>query len=141
MDEELRKKLQEKTLEYQIVESRLNQLMQQQSLIKARLQEVEITKETLDEIEKSKGKEILISVGSLSYVHAKLAENEKIIVEVGAGAALPMSMEDAKKLLEKRKENLQKGSKKLEEEIGKTTQLLQLLHAEIQDLSSKAKGG
>ena len=74
----------------------------------------------------------------MTYVNAKLQSNEKVLVEVGAGVVLPMSIPEAKNMLEKRKEELNKGLKKFDEEIEKTTLALQAIRQEIQKLS---KGG
>ena len=128
------KKIQEKILEYRVLEERMNQLFQQRALFMSKLQELEITKETLKEISKVGEKKILVAIGSMTYANAKLLGSDKVLVEIGANVALEKSIPEAEKILEKRKQNLESALKRLGEEIERTTQLMQSLQTELQKL-------
>ena len=132
------KKLEEKVWEYKLLESRLNQLLQQKGLMLTKLKEIEITSETLEEIEKVGEKDILISIGSLTYAPAKLVKSGKVIVEVGAGAVLEKTFAEAKKLLEKRKRILENAVEKLSQEISNVAQAMQLTEEEIAKLQKQS---
>lgn len=133
----MKKELQEKILQYKLLEDRLKQLAQQRSLLLSKLPEMEATKETLDEVLKSKENEILVSIGSATYAKGKLIKTDKVIVEVGANVALEKSIEGACEILEKRKKNLESAIKKFENEINVVYQTLIKLEPEIRRLSSE----
>jgi len=135
----MKEKLQEKILHYRIAESRFNQLIQQRNFILQKIEEFNLTKKTLEEVSRLKGNEILVAVGSLTYINAKLTNTKKVIVEVGAGVALEKTVEEAKKTLEKREKNLKDALKKLEVEIQKTNQLLLLYQKELQRLQERSE--
>ena len=128
-------KIEEKVLQYRILESRLNQLIQQRSFVESRLGEIEITKETLNEIAEVGEKDILISIGSLTYANAKLSKVDKVLVEVGANVALEKSINEAIKILERRKNNLNEIVDRLDEEIRRVSEMMRILENEIGKVS------
>jgi len=132
------KEFQQKLLEYNLLQERIGQLIQQRNFVESKLEELEVTEETIEEVGKIKENDILVAVGSLTYINARLTSNDKVIVEVGAGVALEKTIEEAKQTLEKRKKNLQDALKKLDEEIQKVGQLLQVYQMEIQKLQKKS---
>lgn len=131
----MKKELQEKILQYRLLEDRLRQLTQQRSLLLGKLPEMEATKETLSEVLKSKENEILVSIGSATYAKGKLMRTDKVIVEVGADIALEKTIESACEILDKRKKNLENAIKKFESEINVVYQTLANLEPQIRKLS------
>jgi len=58
---------------------------------------------TIDNIRKGEGREeILIPVGSRTFIKAKLIDPDKVIIHLGADVAAEKTLEDAQKLLEER---------------------------------------
>lgn len=70
---------------------------------------------------KEEGSEVLIPIGSGSFVKAKLSDPGKIIIGVGAGVCLEKSVEDSVKDLRLRSSDLEKAR------ISVTNQLTQII--------------
>ena len=88
---------------------------QQIQIVETTLLELEGTIKAIETLKnESIGKEILVSLGSGSYFKATLKDNKKIIVNVGAGISIEKTIEDAKKMLEERKEELKKTNDELQ---------------------------
>jgi len=133
----MERELQEKILQYRLLESRLDQLLQQRNFIVNKLQEIEVTRETLNEIAEVGEEEILVSIGSLTYANAKLSRVDKVLVEVGADVALEKSINEAIKILNKRRDNLNEIIGKLDEEIKRISGMMTVLENEISKTSQQ----
>ena len=58
---------------------------------------------TIENIRKGEGKEeILVPVGSRTFIKAKLVDPNKVIIHLGADVAAEKTLDDAQKLLEER---------------------------------------
>jgi prefoldin alpha subunit len=68
------------------------------------------------------GQEMLVPIGQDSFIHAKLATKDKVIVGVGAGVSIEKSNAEAKESLSKRKAQLSEASAKLNQTLSKVEQ-------------------
>jgi prefoldin alpha subunit len=75
------------------------------------------------------GNEMLVPIGSGSFIHAKLASKEKVVLNVGAGVNIEKTPAEAKESLKIRKAEVAEGSKKLNEMLGKIDQEMQRIQA------------
>lgn len=75
------------------------------------------------------GNEMLVPIGSGSFIHAKLASKEKVVLNVGAGVNIEKTPSEAKESLKIRKAEVAEGSKKLNEMLGKIDQEMQRIQA------------
>jgi prefoldin alpha subunit len=75
------------------------------------------------------GNEMLVPIGSGSFIHAKLASKEKVVLNVGAGVNIEKKPSEAKESLKIRKAEVAEGSKKLNEMLGKIDQEMQRIQA------------
>ncbi len=73
--------------------------------------------------------EMLVPIGSGSFIHAKLASKEKVVLNVGAGVNIEKTPAEAKESLKIRKAEVAEGSKKLNEMLGKIDQEMQRIQA------------
>ena len=78
------------------------------------------------------GQDMLVPIGSGSFVHAKLASREKVVLNVGAGVSIEKTVADAKETLKVRKGEVAEGSKKLNEVLSKIDQEMQKIQAIMQ---------
>ena len=79
------------------------------------------------------GQEMLVPIGQDSFVHAKLATKDKVIVGVGAGVSIEKSNAEAKESLNKRKAQLSEASAKLNQTLSKIEQEM----GKIQSIAAK----
>jgi prefoldin alpha subunit len=134
------KELQEKIMVYRIVESRIDALIRQRDLFLNKLVELQNTVASIDEIAKS-NEEILFPIGSEAYSFGKVADKNKIIVEIGAGVALEKNFEEAKEIIQKRKADIETAVRAIQEDVQKLSQSLSSLEMEIQSLAEKKEAG
>ena len=85
------------------------------------------------------GQEILVPIGSGSFIHATLASKEKIVLNVGAGVSIEKNAAEAKDILKVRKAEVLEGSKKLNEVLAKIDQEMQKIQAIMQQYEEGAE--
>ncbi|MFA7375540.1 MAG: prefoldin subunit alpha, partial [Methanothrix soehngenii] len=83
------------------------------------------------------GQEILVPIGSGSFIHGKLASKENVILNVGAGVSIEKRSEEAIEILKTRKNEVLEGSKKLTEVLAKIDQEMQKIQGIMQQYESR----
>jgi prefoldin alpha subunit len=110
-------------------------LQKQIELLNQNLLEISLTTNTLNELEKNEGeKEILVSLGSGSFVHGQLPKTENVIVGLGAGVSADRTIPEAKRLLEERAEAYGKLVERSRGELDKVLSRVNLLQPQLQAL-------
>ncbi len=95
--------------EYYLYSQQAEVLKQNLDLINASLVELGTVRETLEQIEKlEEGHELLIPIGANSYIKAKIANKNDVLVGIGAKVVVRKSIEKAKKDVEEKIENIKK---------------------------------
>jgi len=125
------KDIQKKLITYQILESRANALIKRRDILITRMLEIESTLNSIDELKKSGGENILLPIGSSVHVKGDLKKVDKMIVELGANTAIESSVEKTKQILEKRKKILEGGLASLEKEMVSVNNEIMKLQPEI----------
>jgi len=87
------------------------------------------------------GQDILVPIGSGSFIHGKLASKENVILNVGAGVSIEKRSEEAVEILKARKNEVLEGSKKLTEVLAKIDQEMQKIQGIMQQYESRLSGG
>jgi prefoldin alpha subunit len=83
------------------------------------------------------GQEMLVPIGSGSFVFAKLASKERVVLNVGAGVSIEKPAAEAKESLKVRKAEVAEAAKKLSEMLNKIDGEM----AKIQSVLSKYETG
>jgi prefoldin alpha subunit len=118
--------LQELSGRYQQLQSQAEAISQQANMLQITIRDVETALTTVTALkDETAGKETLVPIGFGSFVNATLTSPDKIVVGIGAGVSVEKSVDDAKGLLDKRKEELTKYHDKLNETLTKLGQELQ----------------
>lgn len=133
---EERKDLEEKILTYKVLQARLEALVKQRDMVASKFVELQTTLASIDEIKKSSG-DVLFPIGSEAYAFGKIANKKTLIVEIGAGIALKKSPAEGKKILEKRRLDIQAALNTLQGNIMEISSRLEQLEPEIEQLSKK----
>lgn len=94
--------------------------------------------EALEEAEV--GQEILVPIGSGSFIHGNLASRENVVLNVGGGVSIEKSPAEAKEILKLRKDEVLEGSKKLTEVLAKIDQEMQKIQGIMQQYESRLSG-
>lgn len=124
---------------YQQYQAQADGIMQQLSLTQMTAEGLEralLAVEALDTAQV--GQEILVPIGSGSFIHGSLASKEKVVLNVGAGVSIEKTAAEAKDILKVRKAEVLEGSKKLNEVLAKIDQEMQKIQALMQKFEEGA---
>ena len=99
---------------YQQYQAQAEGIMRQINLTQLTAEGLDRALGAVDELDKAEvGQEILVPIGSGSFVHGKLASKEKVVLNVGSGVSIEKTASEAKEILSIRKAEVLDGSKKL----------------------------
>ena len=114
-DEELRKTV----TEVRLMEGSANLIQSRLNIVGAALEETIIATRALEGVKDfPKGTEVLVPVGASSFLKMELADVEKAIVGVGAGACMEKTIESSIQDLKSRQAELEKVSESLQQQLG-----------------------
>jgi prefoldin alpha subunit len=104
-EEELRKI----SLELRYLEQTAEALQSRLNMLNAVTTDLTYANMALESLEKEKeNSELLVPIGGTSYIRAKLDKPDKIIVGIGAGVSVEKTRQEAKDVIRKRLEDLEK---------------------------------
>jgi len=112
-DEE-RKMFEQQLMQQQIVEFE-NQLAQ----LESKKLELQIVYEAISEVNKAKGSEMVAPVGPGVFARAKISDDEKLLVNIGANILLEKTPEEAQELVAKQMDEIDNIKKEMENELAK----------------------
>jgi len=128
------KELQEKILQYQVLEEKFKELNQRRELFAVKLLEVEQTMQAIEDINKSNEDEIVMPLGSGVFAPGKINKKENMIVSLGGDIAVERDLENVKSILEKRKKILEDGIENVKNAMVKVANDMRTIQLEAQDL-------
>ena len=104
-EEELRKL----SVELRFLEQTAETLQSRIGMLNAAITDLTYANMTLEGVEQEKeNSELLVPIGGSSYVRAKLASPDKVVVGLGAGVSVEKPLPEAKTLLKERLDELEK---------------------------------
>jgi prefoldin alpha subunit len=104
-EEELRKL----SVEMRLLEQTAEALQSRINMLNAAITDLTYANMTLEGVEKEKeNAELLVPIGGSSYVRAKLANPDKVVVGMGAGISVEKPLQEAKSMLKERLAELEK---------------------------------
>lgn len=138
-DEE-RKRLQRILSELSDHQATAEALRQHLSALAASLSELSMTLEAIKTVKGLKpGTDILVPMGSDSFITAKLGKTEKVITGLGADVAAERSATDAIVVLQDRRAELERALGQAREELGKLGERMEALRPEAERILEKVK--
>jgi prefoldin alpha subunit len=133
------KEVREKLIRYQLLENQAKAFIERRNFLLTKIMEIDSTIDSLGEVEKNKGKEIFLPLGSGIHIPGILNKTNKMMVEIGASVATECTTEKAKEILNKRKEIIESGLQRLEKDIMNLGNELSRLQPEIENMLKKPK--
>lgn len=125
-------------LAYQQYQAQADAIVQQISLTQVTADGLNRALGAVEAMEKAEeGQEMLVPIGSGSFVHARLASRERVVLNVGAGVSIEKTVADAKEALNTRKADVAEASKKLNEVLSKIDQEMQKIQAILGEYESQ----
>jgi len=136
MDKEKKQKLQQKYLEMQFINQQIIQVQKQLEMLANQMQEIHITKESLDEIAGiNPGTEILVPLASGIFIKAQINDNKEAIVNVGAGTAVKKTIPETKELIGSQYAEIESFRKELESQLQQLLAKAKHFEKEISELA------
>lgn len=118
-EEELRKL----SLEIRLLEQTFETLQQRLNMINAVATDLSYANAALENLEKEKeNAELLVPIGGTSYIKAKLDTPDRIIVGLGAGVSAEKTRQEAKEIIKKRLEDLQKTHQSIQQQYSQVAE-------------------
>ena len=136
-DEETFRRL---VVELRILEGTAEELQSRVNLVNAALTELRVSNMTLEGLEnEEKDAQLFVPIGGGSYVKAKLASADKVIVGIGADVALEKTLKDAKENLGNRIAELEKTRTSLGQQLSQVIEKIREDRARLEELTAKLR--
>lgn len=121
---------------------RAEALHQQINMVGLSAQDCQRAITTIEELEKEKaGAQTMVPIGSGSFVYAKLEMIDKVVVNIGAGISIEKSVPEAKEILQKRKDELDKILEKMNTTLAQFANGMQAIEAQVASMQQGAQSG
>jgi prefoldin alpha subunit len=128
------------SVEMRLLEQTAEALQSRMGMVNAAANDLIYSQATLDGLEKEGDKsEVLVPIGGTSYVRAKLANPEKVIVGMGAGVSVEKTREEAKEIIKKRLEDVDKTRKSIQQQYSQIAERINLDRERAETLIAAAK--
>lgn len=136
-EESSEKEMQEKVILYQLLQRHLESLSQNAVMLERRYEEIEAARMALEDIEKAKGSEILVPLGSGFFTYGKILDSKRMLVDAGVGVFMDKDTDSSKSLLEDKKKELEKLAKDMQDEIMDVSSRLNSIAVELEGMSQE----
>jgi len=137
-EEELRKL----SMELRYLEQTAETVQQRVNMVNTVIADLTYASMTLEGVEKEKeGSELLVPVGGSSYIKAKLAATDKVIVGMGAGVSVEKTLPEAKELVKNRLADLEKSRMTLQQQFTKIADQINHGREKLNDLVAELRQG
>jgi len=137
-EEELRRL----SLEMRLLEQTAETLQQRISMITAAMTDLSYANMTLESVEKEKeDTELLVPIGGGSYLKAKLAAPDKVVVGIGAGVSVEKTLQEAKAIVKERLEELEKSLNSVQQQFAQVAERINADRNRAESLLAKMREG
>jgi len=137
-EEELRRL----SIEIRYLEETAQALQSRVSMLNAVTQDLAYANVTLVSLEKNEvGSELLVPIGGSSYIKAKLDDPDKVIVGMGAGVSVERTSQEAKEIVKKRLEGIEKNRVSLQQRFSQVAQKINEDRAKFEELAAELRKG
>ena len=130
------------SVEMRYYEQTAEALQQRISMINAAITDLTYASMTLESMENEKDNaELLVPIGGSSYIKAKLANTDKVIVGMGAGVSIEKTLPEAKAIVKERLDELEKTMASAQQQFAQVAERISLSRNQLQSLLAKVREG
>ena len=123
MENKREEELRRTSAELRFLEQTAETIQSKINMVNAVITDLVYASMALEGLEKEKeNSELLVPIGSNSYIKAKLENPDKIIVGMGAGVSVEKTLQEAKEIVKKRLENLEKTRVSLQQQLSQVAE-------------------
>lgn len=136
-EEEIRKI----SVELRLLEQTAETLQSRLNMLNAVTTDLTYANMALDSLEKEKeNSELLVPIGGNSYIKAKLDTPDKIIVGIGAGTSVEKTRLEAKDIIKKRLEDMEKARTATQQQFTQVAEAIGKDRERFEEIASKLRG-
>ncbi|MGA3404427.1 MAG: prefoldin subunit alpha [Candidatus Bathyarchaeia archaeon] len=107
--------------EIRILEGSVNALQSRLEIVRAAISEITVAHDTIDGLKKLQdGDPVLVPVGAGSYIRMSIADSKKLVMGIGAGAAMEKNIESSVDDLKSRLQDLEKARTAIQQQLEQT---------------------
>lgn len=137
-EEELRKL----SVEIRFLEQTAEALGSRINMVNAVITDLTYASMSLEGLEKEEeNSELLVPIGGSSYIKAKLENPDKVIVGMGAGVSVEKTLQEAKEVIKKRLENLEKTRMSLQQQFAQVAERISEDRERFENLVAELRKG
>ncbi|MBU4202250.1 MAG: prefoldin subunit alpha [Candidatus Altiarchaeales archaeon] len=137
-----REELQRMYFEAENYKRQLEGISAQIQVLEAAMAETEAAINALDSLrEAKKGDEILVPIGSGSFIKGEIKDKESVIIGIGAGISVEKKVGDAKKILDKRQKDMQGAMEKMRNGATQANKKLMELNSKSEAIIREIQAG
>jgi len=138
LSEEEERRLQNLAVELRLLEGMVGEIRARMGTIDAFLRELTLAKTTLENVGSLEvGDEILIPIGGGSFLKAKLADKDKVVIGIGAGVTVEKPLKEAVSLVDSRVAELGKARSSMEQQLNQVLERMEIVRGELQKFLSR----
>ena len=129
-------------LELRLLEQTAETLQSRMNMINAAATDLRYAQTTLEGLDKENEKsELLVPVGGTSYIRARLDNPNQVIVGMGAGVSVEKTREEAKGIIKKRLEDLEKARASVQQQFAQVAEKINQDREKAEALVATAREG
>jgi len=107
--------------EIRILEGSVNALQSRLEIVRGAISEITVAHDTIDGLKKLQdGDPVLVPVGAGSYIRMSIADSKKLVMGIGAGAAMEKNIESSVDDLKSRLQDLEKARTAIQQQLEQT---------------------
>jgi len=135
-EEELRRL----SVEMRIWEQTAEALQSRISMVNAVITDLTYANMTLEGLEKQKeNAELLVPIGGNSYIKARLEDPDKVTVGIGAGVSVEKTLQEAKEIIRKRLDDLEKSRASLQQQFSQVIDRINENRERFEELAAQLR--
>lgn len=130
------------TVELRFLEQTAETIQSRLNMINAVITDLTYSSMTLEDLGKEKeNAELLVPIGGSSYVKARLGNTDKLVVGIGAGVSVEKALPEAKEVVKKRLEDLDKARMLLQQQFSQVVDKINEDRAKIEAQIAEMREG
>jgi prefoldin alpha subunit len=130
------------SVELRLLEQTAEALQSRANMINSALADLAYAQMTLEGLEREDEKsELLVPIGGTSYIRAKLDNPDKVIVGMGAGVSVEKTRQEAKEIIKKRQQDLDKARTSVQQQFAQVAERISQDRERIEALVATAREG
>ncbi|MEM0313105.1 MAG: prefoldin subunit alpha [Candidatus Bathyarchaeia archaeon] len=138
MSSKVEDELRRLSVEIRFLEQTAEALSSRINMVNAAIADLTYAMMTMEGLEKQKGSmEILVPIGGNSYINAKIESVDKVTIGIGAGVSVEKSLQEAKEMINRRLEELEKSKDSLQQQLSQVAEKINEDRERFEELAAK----